>query len=212
MTSDPFRGGPAGFGAIVLAAGASERMGGVPKALLPVDGVTSVERMARVCAEAGLFPVVTVVGPHGPAIRRALEGTEVLVADNARSSQGRTGSIQVGIAALGPATGALLWPVDHPFVEAKTVGTLLRRADQDAMAVWVIPTFGGRGGHPVLLRQPTFRSILEMPPERPLRSLLSGFGPQVVRVPVNDPGVVENLDTPEEYRAAIARRRGEGTG
>ena len=45
--------------------------------------------------------------------------------------------------------------------------------------------------------------------DTPLRNLLAEFGPQVLRIPVSDPGVTENVDTPETYRAALERCRRE---
>jgi len=72
------------------------------------------------------------------------------------------------------------------------------------MAVWVLPEFRGHGGHPVILAPPTRASIFELGPDQPLRDLLPRFGPQVRRVPVEDAGVVANLNTWEEYAAARA--------
>jgi molybdenum cofactor cytidylyltransferase len=210
MTSDGLRTEAATVAAVVLAAGGSERLGGEPKALLPVDGVPGVRRMVDVSAGLGLDPVVVVVGPHGPRIRAALRGSAAEVVDHPAWAAGRTGSIQAGLAAVGDAAAALLWPVDHPFVEAKTVGALLDRGARDTMAVWVIPTFAGRGGHPVLLRSTTFGAISALPRDRGLRSLLAGYGPQVARFEVDDPGVTENIDTRDAYEAARVRRNARG--
>jgi molybdenum cofactor cytidylyltransferase len=207
MIGEGFGRRSAPVGAILLAGGASTRMGGAPKGLLEVDGVSALRRMATICEVAGLSPVVAVVGAHASEIRRALSGTSPFVVEHSGWAAGRTGTIQAGLAALGPAAGTLLWPVDHPFVEAKTVRTLVERAEADAMAVWVIPTFDGRGGHPIVLDRATFGPILELPADRALRSLLVGYGPQVLRVAVDDPEVVENIDTPESYRDALVRRR-----
>jgi molybdenum cofactor cytidylyltransferase len=195
------------FAAVLLAAGASTRMGGVPKALLDWEGEPVVRRLVAISERVRLDPVVVVVGAAGPGVRRALAGTRAVVVDHPDWARGRTGSIQSGLASVASAGGVLLWPVDHPFVEAKTVEALLRRAEADPMALWVIPTWNGRGGHPVVLRSPTFRAIGELPADRPLRSLLPAFGPQVVRLPVDDPGVVENVDTPESFREALERVR-----
>jgi molybdenum cofactor cytidylyltransferase len=194
-------------GAIVLAAGASVRMGGAPKALLPVHGVPAVVRIARICSDVGVSPVVVVAGAHREAIRSALRSSDVWVVDNLAWEAGRTGSIQTGLGAVGPVAKVLLWPVDHPFVNARTVEELLARADRDTLALWVAPTFEGRGGHPILVRRELFGPIQGLGPDEALRSLLAGLGPQVLRVPVPDPGVVENVDTPEAYRRAVERSR-----
>jgi molybdenum cofactor cytidylyltransferase len=209
MTNASPPGREAPFAAVVIAAGASSRMQGPPKALLPVDGEPAVRRITRVCEERGISPVLVVVGAHVSPIREAIQGTSAVVVENPGWSEGRTGSIQAGLSAVDTRVGALLWPVDHPFVEGRTVDALLSRARSDAMALWLIPTFEGHGGHPVVLQPPTFAAIGELGRARPLRNLLGKFGPQVLRVPVQDPGVLANVDTPESYRSALARFRGE---
>ncbi|MCI4333109.1 MAG: nucleotidyltransferase family protein [Thermoplasmata archaeon] len=197
------------FAAIVLAAGASTRMQGSPKALLPIDSEPAVQRILNVCEELEVAPVIVVAGRDSAPIRGALRGTAALVVENPSWSEGRTGSIQVGLGAVEDGVGALLWPIDHPFVQARTVEALVSRARSDAMALWVVPTFEGRGGHPIVLQPPTFAAISGLSRDTPLRNLLAEFGPQVLRVPVSDPGVTENVDTPETYRAALERYRRE---
>lgn len=196
--------------AIVLAAGESRRMGGVPKAAIRIGGVPAVRRIVDRCVRLGVAPVHVVTGAHTAAVRESLGDSSAVVVENPRWSEGRTGSIHTGIGSLEHPTTVLLWPVDHPFVEAKTVEALLRHARSDAMALWVIPTFEGRGGHPVVLQPETFGAVLALRPDRPLRDLVETFGPQVARVPVDDPGTLENVDTPAEYAAALARIRAGG--
>jgi CTP:molybdopterin cytidylyltransferase MocA len=195
-----------GWTAILLAGGESRRYGGVPKATAIIDGVAAIVRMGEAATTAGFAPCLAVAGRHLAETERALHGSEIPVLENSAWAQGRTGSIQVGIRGAGPAEGVLLWPVDHPFVEAKSLATLLRCAEEDTLATWLIPTFERRGGHPILLRRPTFSAILALAPDAPLRSLLPSFGPQVRRVPLPDRGVIENVDDPASFDAALACR------
>jgi molybdenum cofactor cytidylyltransferase len=185
--------------AVILAAGASTRLGGRPKALLEVSGEPAVVRIARICREEGFEPRV-VVGLHAAMIRGAFSLPVPDVVENPDWARGRTGSIQKGLEGLGPETEVLLWPVDHPFVQAKTLRRLGTAAEHDAMGVWFIPSFGGFGGHPVLLEPPVISRIRDLSPGTPLRDLLPEFGPQVVRVPVDDVGVRANVDTEEDFR------------
>ncbi|HEY6238294.1 MAG TPA: NTP transferase domain-containing protein, partial [Thermoplasmata archaeon] len=125
--------------------------------------------------------------------------------------RGRTGSIQVGLEWADGADGVVLWPIDHPFVEPGTVGRLLEVARGDPLALWVGPTFRGRGGHPVTIKSAAFPAIMELGPDEPLRRVLARLGVQVRRVEVRDTGVLSGTDTPEEYeraRAEHARARG----
>jgi molybdenum cofactor cytidylyltransferase len=205
MTNEDRRRGSARRAAIVLAAGASSRYGGLPKATLDVDGEPAVRRLVRISSEEGFVPLV-VAGAHTPAIRAAA-GERATVIDHPDWSLGRTSSLQAGLAAVGDVDLLAIWPVDHPFAEALSLRRVLRAAEDDALALWVVPTYSGRGGHPIVLKSPTFAALRALGPDAPLRSLQAQLGPQVRRVPVEDPGVVANIDTPEAYERAIAARR-----
>jgi len=189
--------------ALLLSGGESSRFGGAPKALMPLGGRTAVRQMAGVCLARGLDPVTVVVGPHRGPIAHELRGLSVQLVDSERWYEGRTASIQAGLEAIPSDRDVLFWPVDHPFVAETTVDSLLRAPGEDQIAVWFIPTFEGRGGHPVLWRPSVRPEIMDLRTDAPLRSLLPEFGVQVRRLPVEDPGVIANDDTPEEYRAAI---------
>jgi molybdenum cofactor cytidylyltransferase len=190
--------------ALILSAGSSRRLGGEPKALLPVDGRAGVRRIAEVCLADGFEPVIVVVGPHRHAIARELQGLDVELVDSDQGEDARTGSVQTGLAALPAERDVLFWPVDHPFVRPRTLDVLLAARDTDLLGVWFLPTFEGRGGHPVLWRPSVRAEIFDLRPDAPLRALLPELGPQVRRVAVDDPGVIANVDTPEEYRHAVA--------
>jgi molybdenum cofactor cytidylyltransferase len=195
---------------LILAAGASTRFAGRPKALLDIAGEPAVVRLVRISREEGFVPRV-VVGVHSAEIRAALPSPLPVVVENTEWARGRTGSIQKGLEELADGTSVLLWPVDHPFVQAMTLRRLCTAADNDAMGVWFIPTFEGLGGHPVFLKPAALPRLLSLGPAVPLRTLLPGFGPQVVRVPVEDPGVRANVDTMQDYlKFQASRVRSEG--
>ncbi len=198
--------------AVILAAGASSRFGGRPKALLEVNGETAIGRIARVAGEAGFAPAIAVVGAHRVEIERSVSGSEISLVDHPEWARGRTGSLQAGLDSLPGAEEALVWPVDHPFVAGSTLERLRAAADHDPLAIWFLPEYRGQGGHPVLLRRPAFASVRELNAASPLRSLLPRLGPQVRRVPVEDPGVLENADSPDAFWAALEafRARNEG--
>jgi len=191
-----------GTAALVLSGGESSRFGGLPKALMPIGGVPAVRRMADACLARGYDPVVVVVGPHRGPVAHELRDLPVSLVDSERWYEGRTASIQSGLAAIPNEEDVLFWPVDHPFVSVATLDALERAHSSDSLALWFIPTYQGRGGHPVLWRAAVRPDILDLRTDAPLRSLLPEFGIQVLRVPVSDPGVVTNVDTPEEYRVA----------
>src|SRR5690606_25634606 len=132
---------------IVLSAGRSRRMGR-PKALLPVDGETFIERSIRVLIEGGCRLVVAVVGTDAEEISRRAEQSGAKVVVNPEPDSDQATSLRCGLRALGPeAEAVVVLPVDHPLVSAKTV-LLLLEAYRAARAPIVRPVYRGVPGHP----------------------------------------------------------------
>jgi len=183
--------------ALLLSDGEAGRFGGVPKALAPLGGSTAVRRVAEVSLSRGLDPIVVVVGPHRGPVARELRGLPVTLVDSELWYEGRTASIKAGLEAMPADRDVLFWPIDHPSVAPPIVDLLGSVRDRDALAVWFIPTYGGRDGYPVLWRSGIRADILDLRNDAPLRSLLPEFGVQVRRVVVDDAGVVGDADTPE---------------
>jgi molybdenum cofactor cytidylyltransferase len=197
-------------GAILLSGGASTRFGGYPKALLSAGERSAIRRMAELSLSQGYDPVVVVVGPHHHPISEELRGVGVQLVDSEQWYEGRTASVQSGLRAVPPGLDVMLWPVDHPFVSTRTLDRLAAARDEDDLGLWFVPTFQGRGGHPILWKEHVRAEVLELRPDAPIRALMPELGPQVRRVPVDDPGILASIDTPEEYRnsfdAWLARR------
>ncbi len=177
--------------ALVLAAGASTRMG-EPKALLRTrDGRRYVEAIAATARAGGCDEVVVVLGPpHGERIRDAVAG--MTVAWNERPDRGMLSSVQAGLAAV--AGDALVWPVDIPFVDVATVRALVMHG-----GTIVVPVHNGRGGHPLRVARACFAEIEALDPARGLKALLEAHAAEVVRLPVADGGVLVDVDTPDDY-------------
>lgn len=148
-----------------------------------------------------------VVGPHGQEVGAVLKHSPASLVANSDWEQGRTGSIQAGLREIAPDDDVLLWPVDHPFVELSTVADMLRTASSDSLTWWFIPTFHDQGGHPVLLRRELRPMIEQLGADEPLRTLAPRLGIYVRRLPVEDPGILESADSPEEYLTAVQRWR-----
>ncbi|HUR69732.1 MAG TPA: nucleotidyltransferase family protein [Candidatus Thermoplasmatota archaeon] len=173
---------------VVLAAGASSRMGH-PKALTPIAGEPALSRIVR---EAAGFRVLVVLGEHADVIRAALPALDAKWIVNPRPSMGRTGSLQRGLQAC-RSPRVLVLPVDHPLVSGDTMRLLAERPEP-----WVVPTYASRGGHPLKLGEMGVAAVLTAPPATPLRDIPAMVGLATTRVPVDDAGVLANLDTPDD--------------
>ena len=191
--------------ALILCAGSSSRMG-QPKALCPLAGQTILGRIVATLAAVGIqSPQVIVAAPHGDTIAAWLQAqslSSVQLQWNLHPEDGMLSSIQCGLAQLSPSlSGTLLWPVDVPLVKAQTVRRLL---DADAERL-VVPTCGDRGGHPVWLPQARFAEVLALPRQSSLRAHRQSHLP--LRVAVDDPEIMLDLDTPDDLAQAELRLR-----
>jgi CTP:molybdopterin cytidylyltransferase MocA len=224
--------------AVILAAGAGRRVGGVAKALLRrADGTTLLEAVVTCARAAGVSRCLVVVGPpHDRVTAAEAARLGVAVAHNAAAHLGMASSVATGFARLlagdpapgpadvtsgpadstsGPADGTsgpadstsaqqptigLLWPVDHAHVQPGTVRTLIHACAPDGAAV---PTHLGRGGHPAGFGRalwPALATCTEAPQgARSVLHELARIAPDhVVRIEVDDAGVIADIDTPED--------------
>jgi molybdenum cofactor cytidylyltransferase len=180
------------IGAIVLAAGASSRMGR-PKATLTVgpDGRTFVGAIVETLVAVDITAVRVVVSPE-------LDGLTPEGVANPDPSAGMLSSVQCGLRAFRqPIDAVLVWPVDHPLVRRRTVAAMTA-AFRDGDPPIVVPTFEGRRGHPVLFSARLIPELLAADPSRGAREVVHAHGDRL-ELPVDDRGVIEDIDTPDDY-------------
>ena len=190
--------GGASFGAIILAAGMSSRMG-ENKVLLPWrDGRTLVAHVAAKFLRAGISEVVVVTGRDAERVEASLAGLDVRPVHNPDYATGEMlSSLQAGLRAL-PAglEAAYVQPADMPCVPEDVIG-LLRARHETGFSV--APSYKGRRGHPVLLDRVDWRRMLGLAAGARPRD---GLG-RVRLVDVADEGVVLDVDTRAAYEALM---------
>ncbi|MBI3726157.1 nucleotidyltransferase family protein [bacterium] len=201
---------------VVLAAGASSRMGS-PKAALALGGRSVLRWILDACAGAGLARAVVVAGADEAAVRGAATGATLapLIVMNARWELGRSTSIKAGLAALGPdAGGFLLWPVDVPLAGAALERLLVAHARRkEGERAWV-PSHEGSRGHPILFDRSVERELVALSDDEPARDVVRALAAagSLAHVVVSEPGVLWNMNTREDHErleAEIARRASE---
>jgi molybdenum cofactor cytidylyltransferase len=191
--------------AIILAAGASERMG-YPKALLPYRGRPFLTGILEACQAAGMEHNVVVLGYYEDKIRSTIDLSDAIVATNTELDAGPIGSIRAGIRALAgkPVEAAVIWPVDRPHVGVATVSALVD-VFRESHGVIVVPTHDGRRGHPVLFGKAVFEELLAAPNDEGARAVVHKEPARVVEIPVDDMAVLEDFNTPEDYKGLLRR-------
>jgi molybdenum cofactor cytidylyltransferase len=144
--------------------------------------------------------VVVVGEPHRAVTEAEAQRLGWPCVTNPAPERGMATSVELGFAyvleRLAPASAALLWPVDHGAVRADTLGRLLGMAAADRI---VVPVFGGRGGHPTLFGRDSWPALARCSAlEQGARTVLRADPGRVIRIDVDDPGVVDDVDTPAD--------------
>lgn len=185
--------------AILLAAGQSRRMGAF-KPLLPFGNKTVIECCIDYLQEGDVETIVVVLGHRADEIRRRLAGRDVIFAVNPDPNSEMGASIAAGLSQLPDSCQAVLIALsDHPAIPAAVVSRLIETWRNGARLV--IPTWQGRGGHPVLVDL-SFRSeLLNLSSTGGLRALFESHKNDVERVPVDSPFIARDMDTWDDYRA-----------
>ena len=113
-------------GAVLLAAGAGERMGGRPKALLELGGVPLVLRQLIALSGAGVDEVAVVLGHHGEAIEAAVRPFPITLVRNPSPDDGQVSSVRLGRDALSPKLDAVIVALaDQPLIDAQDIVALI---------------------------------------------------------------------------------------
>lgn len=196
---------------IVLAAGASSRMGQA-KAAMPFGqtGETVLSRIVSTILAGGVPHVVVVAGAHIDAVRHAMPRYEprARVIEHPGWEQGQLSSLIAGLDAIDQPLleGALVTPVDVPLVTPFTVAAVVS-AWRRARAPIVRPVDaatsrsagGPRHGHPVIFDRSVFDDLRTADLNIGAKAVFAIHRDRVLNVEVKDPGAFEDIDTPEDY-------------
>jgi len=193
----------------ILAAGESRRMG-TPKALLDYHGKTFVDHLAAVTQHPRVGLLRVVLGARAEEIRALIHVPADSIVVNQDWPRGQLSSIQAAIRSLASeaSDGLMLCPVDHPIVTREVVAQLIEAFYADNKQI-VLPTYGGRRGHPVIFRASLYAELLAASADLGARQVVWAHANETLEVPVTEEGVVLNLDDPAAYQKAIQGKREE---
>ena len=207
---------------IVLAAGSSQRMGR-PKPLLPFNGQTCLSLVLDAALRSRAEETVLVLGAEAPSIlteagRRvqAAQGNRIKYIINEGYARGQTSTLKTGLDSMsGQSDAFFLFPVDHPLVTSAEIDKLIDRLEAKPRGRTIfIPAHESRRGHPVLFSAAHRAPILELGDDEPVHNYVRLREGEIEQVSVENPGVVSEMNTPEEYDKVLAiykaRQRREG--
>lgn len=193
--------------AVLLAAGASRRMGR-PKLQLDLKGRTVLERAVDGLLASPVELVLVVAPPDSRGALAAYDDTRLRVLSNPHPEDGMASSIRVGMEAIPLATRAVLLALaDKPLVSPDTVAAVVERFERTGAPI-VYPTYRGQQGHPVLVASSLFAELGQLEGDVGAKSLLKEHSVEAVAVPCDDPGVLLDIDSPDDYAKALTLLQG----
>ncbi len=186
-------------GALITAAGMSSRMGQF-KPMLSIGSISVAQRVIANLQQAGIRKIVMVTGFNANALERHLAGNGVIFLRNENYETTQMfDSVKLGLAYLQDKCDRLLFtPVDVPLFTAGTVRKLL-----DTGAELACPVCRGQTGHPLLLSTRLVPGILADDGAQGLRGAIDRCPVELLQVEVDDPGTIQDADTPEDYAALL---------
>ena len=186
--------------AIVVAAGQSRRMGSC-KQLLDLGGKTVLARCLETLQAGGGTDIVVVVAVEGEAVAAAARCYPVRIVVNPDPAGDMASSVRVGLDVLpSVASGVIVALCDYPLVAHTTIASLAAAHAEHPGRI-IIPTHDGRNGHPTLFPR---ACLEELNSGGTLRDVVRRDPARVRRLAVADPGILLDMDTPEDYQRMCA--------
>ncbi len=196
--------------ALVLAAGESRRMG-EPKQLLPWGDHTIIEQIVSALARSPVDEIMVVLGHRTDEVKSKIElvtvAKPIATVFNPNYREGMLSSIQAGMAALADdVRAAFIVLCDQPQLETTTLERLRAAFEQSGKGI-VVPSHQMRRGHPLLIDVRKYREeILEIEGAPGLQKILRDHPDDILHVEFDDPSVLADVDTREEYERAARNK------
>jgi molybdenum cofactor cytidylyltransferase len=191
---------------VILAAGESSRMGR-DKSLLPWRGETFV---AAAIDSLSMHTelVIVVLGKNAGVIAPIVDAKGAFFVVNPAPERGQFSSLQVGLQEVlnHGRDAAMITLVDRPPVRRETV-IQLKSAFEEVISrgLWVVvPEYAGRHGHPIVIAREMMTAFLTAPATSTAREVEHAHQSHIAYLPVDDPAVLANIDTPGDYEGIVA--------
>lgn len=178
---------------------------GSPKMLLPYRGATIIETVIQNIASSSVEKTLVVLGGDGDKILKVISEYTVMQCYNAAYKSGMLSSVKCGFAHMPAAClAAIVFPGDQPMIGAQVIN-LVVRAWRDSGNGIIVPTFMGKRGHPLLIDRKYFKEIMTLNENEGLRALALKHPGDVKEIETDNPLILKDIDTAEDYRNEINR-------
>ncbi|MBD3561458.1 nucleotidyltransferase family protein, partial [Planktothrix sp. FACHB-1355] len=172
-------------GIIILAAGASTRMG-TPKQLLPYGKSTLLSHTIEVALASGCHPIIVVLGAYATQIRSHINQLTIRIVENPQWSEGMSSSIRVGIQALDTVTekpeAVVLCLCDQPFISTQVINQLIEVYFQKSKQI-IASEYAGILGVPALFDRSFFPNLMKLKGAEGAKKIIQNHSDRVLSVP-----------------------------
>ena len=188
------------FAGVILAAGASSRMGR-DKALLPWRGGTFLSAAIRALQPVTDL-VIVVTGANGGELAPVVNANAGFMITNANPERGQFSSLQTGVQEVlnRGRDAAIITLVDRPAPGVATITQIKNEFLAAGNGIWaVVPEYLGKHGHPIVIGREMIGAFLDAPVSSSARDVEHSLQKHVRYLLVADPLVTANVDTPEDF-------------
>lgn len=193
---------------VILAAGCGRRMGdrnGLPKQLLPFRGAPLLSHAIGHTRASLLAPICLVLGHQAAEIQAGVELSGVEVSINAEYEKGQAGSLITGLNSVASRCEAVMFLLgDQPLILAALIDRLIQAYGQKGAAI-TVPTSKGRRGNPVIIAASLFPELRQLSGDTGARVLFDAHADEIQAVPVEDPDILLDVDTPGDYKSLLKK-------
>lgn len=174
-----------------------------PKPLLGVGALTFIERAVRTMRVAGCRNIYVVVNKDATWAEEEATRLDFITVVNPKSDSEQIDSVRLVLAQLPEDTAAILMmPVDLPLIMEETAAAVVAEF-RKVPGPLILPFHNGVAGHPVLLGRELFDEIQRYAFDEGIRSVIMGHARDLHEVTVVDPGILIDIDTPDDYKRNI---------
>jgi molybdenum cofactor cytidylyltransferase len=192
--------------AVVLSAGESSRMGR-PKALLPIDGETFIERIVAALKQTRVGKIIVILGHNASELQPKISHLPVEILINTDYKLGQLSSLQLAVRHLQldhDCDGMLVHLVDHPYLTPALVQEMIRRFYETEKRI-IVPKFHGKRGHPVIFSRELFAELLSAPVDQGAKAVVNAHRADTLEIETEEAGIALDIDTPELYQQHVRR-------
>ena len=171
---------------------------GTVKALVRIAGKTMLERTLLTLFGSRVDEIVVVLGHSADLIQQNVSFGTAKIVINGSYREGMASSLRIGLSAIkAEAEAALIVLADQPFLKSTTIDQLIEEYRRKKPEI-LIPTYDGVRGNPVLLDRSLFGEAAELRGDVGFRAIFGRHARGISKLPVHDPGVLMDLDTPAD--------------